>query len=357
MPLLNLLSSVDQVATRLRSELQSRIWTGTMPGVLRLESELGVNRKTVEAALRQLENEGFLMGQGPGRRRLITKKGKRGNASPMRVAILDYEKGVNQHLGYGVHLRHELLEAGHTVFSGTKSLVDLDMDVRRIARYVRRISADVWIVYSGSHDILKWFASGSKPTFAIFGQRAGLRIASVGPDKLAAMATATRELIALGHRRIALLCRRDRRLPQPGRTEHAFLNELAAHGITTGEYNLPDWDDTIEGYQKMLNSLLHVTPPTALVVDEAPQLVAALQFLASRGIRVPQNISLVCTDPDPTFTWCQPTIAHIQWDSNPLVRRVVRWAANVSKNRLDVRQSFIPANFVTGGTIGPAPRS
>ena len=37
----------------------------------------------------------------------------------------------------------------------------------------------------------------------------------------------------------------------------------------------------------------------------------------------------------------------------PLVRRVTRWAANVSRGKEDLRQSLTPAVFVEGGTIGP----
>lgn len=69
---------------------------------------------------------------------------------------------------------------------------------------------------------------------------------------------------------------------------------------------------------------------------------------------MPQEVSLVCTDADPTFDWCQPSVAHIRWDSRPVVRRIVRWAANVSQSKEDVRQTLTPAEFVPGGTIGPA---
>ena len=78
-----------------------------------------------------------------------------------------------------------------------------------------------------------------------------------------------------------------------------------------------------------------------------------LQFLASRGIRVPSEVSLVCTDPDPSFAWSDPPVAHLRWDSRPLVRRIVRWANNASRGKEDIRQTTVPAEFVVGGTIGP----
>lgn len=54
-----------------------------------------------------------------------------------------------------------------------------------------------------------------------------------------------------------------------------FLDKLEALGIPTGPYNLPDWDDTPEGLNQRLDSLFPHSPPTALIVAEAPLLHAA----------------------------------------------------------------------------------
>lgn len=209
------------------------------------------------------------------------------------------------------------------------------------------------MISSGSREALEWFAAQARPAFALFGRRRGLPIAAAGPNKVSAFATVARELHQRGHRRIVLLARKMRRLPGPGLPERAFLKELKSHGQTMGAYNLPDWEDNKEGFQALLDSLFRVTPPTALMIDEAYQLVAVQQFLNQRGIRAPDDVSLVCSDADPTFVWCQPSIAHIHWDSRPVVRRIVRWASNVSHGRKDIRQSLTKAEFVAGGTIGP----
>ena len=103
----------------------------------------------------------------------------------------------------------------------------------------------------------------------------------------------------------------------------------------------------------MLDNLYRVTPPSALILDEAFLFIAAHQHLAHRGILAPQHVSLVCTSPDPTFAWCQPTIAHIRYDIRPALRRVVRWADNLARGKEDRRQSSTKAEFVDGGTVGP----
>ncbi len=269
----------------------------------------------------------------------------------MRVALL-----VTDHFSeeYKIELFHQLVEAGHLPFHVTKTLVELGMDVGCVARLVNRTEADAWVVVSCSREILEWFSRQPKPAFAMFGRRGRVSIAAAGPDKAPPFAAATGRLIGLGHRRISLVCRRQRRLPQPGHPERAFLDELAAHGIPTGPFNLPDWEESKTGFVTLLDSLFGATPPTALILDESFLFNAAFHYLAKRGLRVPQDVSLVCTDDDSDFAWCEPSVAHIRWDYRPVVRRVVRWAANVSHGKDDRRQTLTKAEFVAGGTIGPA---
>lgn len=324
-----------------------------MPGEDRLAAELGVSRKTAEAALRLLEHEGLLVGQGKRRRRRIVLPSGETVLRPLRVALMDYDP-LSVTEGYMIELHHLLGEAGHNVFFSEKSLMELRMDVRRIARMVHRTPADAWVVVAASREVLQWFIDQKIPTMAMFGRRRGLSIAGVGPDKPPTYVAAARALIALGHRRITMLMRWQN-TALPGSVERAFLDELAASGIPTSAYNLPEWEETPKGFHDCLEQLFRLTPPTALLIDEAPFFTAALQFCARQGIRVPKDVSLVCTDPDPGFVWCEPPITHIHWDSGPVVRRIVRWAANVSRGKRDLRQTFTKATFIPGGTIGPAP--
>jgi hypothetical protein len=71
---------------------------------------------------------------------------------------------------------------------------------------------------------------------------------------------------------------------------------------------------------------------------------AAKDHLARHGILAPAQVSLICTEPDPTFAWCRPTIAHLNWDSRP----VVRWVDNVAKDKDDRRQTLTKIEFIEG---------
>ena len=63
---------------------------------------------------------------------------------------------------------------------------------------------------------------------------------------------------------------------------------------------------------------------------------------------MPGDISIMCSDADPTFAWSEPSVAHIRWDPQPFVRRIVAWAANVSRGKTDRRQSLTKAEFIEG---------
>ncbi len=78
--------------------------------------------------------------------------------------------------------------------------------------------------------------------------------------------------------------------------------------------------------------------------------------LARRGLLAPDDLSLICIDIAPDFGSWAPSIARIRWDMDAIVRRIVRWANNVGRGREDRRTIYVQAEFVEGGTIGPAPQ-
>jgi len=124
MPQPQILSAAEQMAAYLRDELHKRRWKGTMPGVGRLSRELDINKNTIEAALALLEKEGYLVNQGPARRRLIRIPEGAERSTRLRVGILQYgnEWAPLQKL-YG-----QLQTMGCEVVYAPKSLIDLKMD-------------------------------------------------------------------------------------------------------------------------------------------------------------------------------------------------------------------------------------
>ena len=329
-------------------------WTGTIPGESWMVTQLQVGRDTVRAAMAQLEEEGVLAPQGQGKRRQIVTSRDAFTTRDFRVRILLYEK---QDRGYidNSGLLAQLLEAGFDADFAAKSLKDLGMQVERVARYVHQNPADAWVVSAASREIIEWFSDQTTPAMAMYGTAAGLPIAAAYPSMTPGQTEAVRRLIDLGHRRIVMLAREERRKPKPSRPEQAFIDQLEAAGIRTGDYNLPDWEESREGLKRRIDTLFRHSPPTAMIFQEAPIFIAARLHLADMGIAAPRDVSLVVADSDPSFAWCDPIPSNIHWDYRPVVRRVVNWAKNVAQGKDDRRQSGNNSEFIEGGTIGPVP--
>lgn len=245
-----------------------------------------------------------------------------------------------------IEFQQKLELVGHQVTFATKSLVELKQDPLRVAKIVRAEPASAWILQSASRPVLEWFSNFQNPSFACFGSMENLSIAGAGPRYLPPLREALQRLFDSGHRRIVMLIRKERRLEKLGVVEQGFLDALKALGISTGPYNLPEWEESPAGLSKCLNRLFEVSPPTAIFIEDLNLCLAVKHYLAAqRGAKLRQ-VMLICTGYDPCLDWCDPPIPHFKWDRQAVVRRALRWADNVARGKNDLRQQLTPAKLV-----------
>ncbi len=348
---LRILSKAEQVAEHLRKGIHKSTWQDQMPGRDRLASQLGVSPPLIQRGLDILEREGLLQAQGDRKRRKIVLKASFAEPKPMHVGIVGFEP-EDLKRSFLVDLHHQLSEEGHRVTTMPRTLVQLRMQVPRIARMAEEYDIDAWVIQAAPCNVLEYFAEQSPHVFAVHGY---LKLPMAGSSviKKPAFELALEQLLKLGHRRIVYFLREQMKTP-PSAGLQVFLDVMEANGITIGDYHVPSWQENPEGMQTCLNSLFATTPPTALLIDDSQLFLAAQQHLANRGIVAPKDVSLICTDPDRAFSWYRPKISHVMWSDNPIKRRIVRWVRNISQGRHDQRTTFTSAKFVEGETIGPA---
>ena len=356
-------SLVDQTAEHLRDCIRAGIWRSELPGVLRLAEECDVSKDAMRAALRLLEKEGLLSACRAGARRTVIEdhaavpaRGVRAKSRSLRVAILLYrpledERGRSR-LALS-QIQREIEAAGHVVAYAPKTQSALRFDPARIAKLVAATPADAWIVVAAPREVLDFFAAQPLPVIAFRGRYLEAGIAGAGADGTPAICAATQRLLTLGHRRIVMICPREYRQPAGGGIVTGFAAELAAHGITAGDYHLPDFEPTAAGLRALYEALFRVTPPTALLIECAEHMVAAIAWLAQRGLSAPRDVSLVCLSPDVSLQWCDPPVARIVWPEDRVVRRVVHWCRAIARGQEDREPVLVPAEFDEGGTIGP----
>ncbi len=140
----------------------------------------------------------------------------------------------------------------------------------------------------------------------------GPGIRSVGTTNWQGCLTATRHLIELGHRRIAII----------GGPEHLWSSRarLAGYRAALEAAGLPAAGELIrrddfctEGGRRQARELLAMAqPPTAIVAGNDPQAFGVLQALGERGLRAPGNLSVVGFDDVPVASWATPALTTVR---------------------------------------------
>lgn len=349
---------VEQTAAHLREGFVSGRWSGYLPGVLQLSEELVVSKHLVRGALRILEEEGSIEYSGAGkRRRILMERSAPGKRRTLRVAVmlhgsLEDESAHICRLMLGI--RESIESAGHACVFARENLNQVGDNLERLARVVRQTKADAWILFQASSVVIEWFLKQPFPTFALGGRFAGLPVASSATDTWPAIRSALDLLAEHRHRRIVWVVPAFFRKPVPGPTVGKFMHRLEELGILASTYNLPDYEETAEGLEKLMDELFRITPPTALMFLYADECVAALLYLARRGLRVPQDVSILTIHSDPTFRHIRPRIARFEFPEKEHALRIQRWVQNLAKGRPDQRQVLFDAGFSPGSSIGPA---
>jgi DNA-binding LacI/PurR family transcriptional regulator len=140
----------------------------------------------------------------------------------------------------------------------------------------------------------------------------GPGIRSVGTTNWQGCLTATRHLIELGHRRVAII----------GGPEHLWSSRarlagyraaLEAAGLRTAGELIRRDDFCTEGGRRQARELLALAqPPTAIVAGNDPQAFGVLQALGERGLRAPGDLSVIGFDDVPVASWATPALTTVR---------------------------------------------
>lgn len=163
----------------------------------------------------------------------------------------------------------------------------------------------------GDHSIYRRLVDEGARLVFVNGAMQTLDVPSVGVDERAAGEIATQHLLELGHVRIGFVAG----------PEHYLPTHLKAAGRETALRTAgldPDQPTAhaefgIEGGRKALAALLALPePPTGVICSSDVMAIGALHEAARRGIRVPEELSIVGFDGIEETTWTTPTLTTVE---------------------------------------------
>jgi LacI family transcriptional regulator len=156
---------------------------------------------------------------------------------------------------------------------------------------------------------------------------------SVGVNNLEATLVATRRLIEVGHRRI-LAVGSSRSIPNMLERITGFETAVAAAGLSSSCETLCGGGD-VQAIGKALRQRLRQGPlPTAVFALSDISTLAALQELGERGLRMPDDVSLLGFDDHAWMQVLSPPISAVRQPTEEMARHA--WARMLQRIQGDV---------------------
>lgn len=194
------------------------------------------------------------------------------------------------------------------------------------------------------------------PVVLVNGHAAGVDAPCVSVDDHAAVDLALRHLTDLGHRRIGLAVGPLRYIPAQ-RKHDAFLHRLRADGVPDPAAHAVTTLFTVEGGQSAAGELID-SGHTAIVCGSDLMALGAVRAARARGLRVPQDVSVVGFDDSRLLEFTDPALTTVRQPVAVMGRAVVD-ALDAEIDGTPVTRTellFAPELVVRGSTgAGPAP--
>jgi len=346
----------SQVAAAVRDGIARRTWVDALPGERQLAERFQVSRKTIRRALAELREAGLLDTRRNRGSCITAPRGRRRAAGAALALLLPQPLEASRpYTALWVAHLLTLLQAGGAplrLFHGAKYFGH--DAARSLARLTRENSARAWIVGGSNLPLQRWFAASGVPAIIAGSAHAGVALPSVDTDHRALCRHSAALLLRQGHRRLALFLEHGGHAGD-AESEQGFREGLAgARGAAEPLVCFPE--RSAPSIIREIRRLLALPrPPTGWLVSNSYAYLTVQSYLASVGLRVPADVSVVSRDeerflrflhPVPTFYSTRP--ARFAQVLHQGLRRVL--AGDPSAFALRIMPDLVP-----GGSVGPAP--
>ena len=178
-------------------------------------------------------------------------------------------------------------------------------------------------------------------------------LSSVSTDDEAAAQAAVEHLIALGHRKIGVLGG----FMEKSRAAHTryagCARAFAEHGIpfSMEEQYMPALFAMSEGYEAMGRLLDRMPDLTAVFAMADVLAVGAIRAVRDRGLRVPEDVSVVGFDGIELGSYLTPSLTTIRQDREQIADRSVELLLSQIENRVSPEHELVPFRIISGESV------
>jgi DNA-binding LacI/PurR family transcriptional regulator len=351
----------SQLAVELRAELEKGTWPGWLPSERVLSRTLQASRNTIRAALEQLKADGLIKPvRGLGNRVVGQAKSSPDEKRTKTVGVLIPEPiGRLRPLTalWIDELKDLLIEEGYRLRIHEGRQYYQTNPARVLERLIGQHAHSAWILTLSSEAMQRWFARRRTPCLVAGSTYPDIALPHYDLDNRAICRHAAGILLRVGHRRLALLNRESRRAGDVD-SERGFIEGVRRSPHRDATAVIAYHRDDVDSVARAVRTLLERNnPPTALVVSNSYAYLSTASVLAQRGLRVPQDISLISRDDDPFLASLVPEPARYRVDPHSFAKKIVGSLLQILNRSAPLRSPtpLLPKFAAGGSTSAPPP--
>ena len=349
------LSRSSQAADYLRQQIRAGQWKNHLPAERVLSEQMAVSRRTIRAALDEMQQEGWILERTRQGTRIQVNSNNRSETRTSVGLLLPYEIDKIRHrtilwmddLRRMLHIKH----------------IDMHVYCRRVAspraeltmfrRVIEETSHGCWVLPNSRRPVQEWCAKHSFPAVFVGTLFEKNPLPHVEFDYRASCQHAVAQMVRMGHRSIVfILSEQERGGDAVSRV--AFRDTAEKFKDKSIKSEILYHDETVQGICRVVDRLLHMnSTPTAWLVAEPAYFLSVLTHLQQRGIKIPSEISLICRDADPYLASCVPEPTRYVFNIQSQAKHISRLVQKVLHGQPVNQSSKILPELIQGQTLGP----
>lgn len=361
------LSAIDQAELGIEQSIAKGEWTGLLPSYKTLSQLLGFSVPTISLATARLCDRGILVAAGARRRyRIAPGKPRRGRA-PLATRVPEPDKRLlilspSAEETWDDNQRRVVLECmssavddGWGCAKASDDFLRAREPLKRWDKLLLRHRPTHLLAIQGTRALAEW-AKANRIKVAFIGGvalRPGEGL-SLGVHLAPLLRHACHELAGLGHRRLLLPYWGE--LSAMADAAAGILGEALgvdpARLLADGAVFAAPPGKPAEHRERLLRHLEKVRP-TALILVDWRDFLVAWDCLRERGLKSPQDLSLIVLNPGAETDWFSPMPAHYRIPQGHFAEQVRTWRLGKASAAETMTHTVLAA-WNPGKTLGPA---